>query len=110
MRQEKSAQHYQNVGVGVTAPSLAQVVAEEDENVASEVGAVETSNGGAKRRSKQYEEKVVKSNTSFDSESVANAIRQRREEENRKSPHPSREEIRRATNEKAAQAVQARLK
>ena len=99
VRQEKSAQHYQALG-GVPETRASE------ENGTSAGAAGEPEN---KRKSKHYEDKVVKSNTSFDSEAVANAIRQRRVEEGKKSPKPSREEIRKVTNDKAAQAVQARM-
>ncbi len=113
VRQEKSTQHYQAVAAGGSLPE----VRASEENA----GAAVATDGNkqeqqqqqqqlpGKRTSRQYEEKVVKSGTTFDSVAVADAIRQRRVEEGKKSPKPSREEIRKATNDKAAQAVQARL-
>jgi hypothetical protein len=103
VRQEKSAQHYQAVADGGGKTE----VKGSEEN--SGVGEQAETENKKQRGSRHYEDKVVKSNTSFDSEAVANAIRQRRVDEGRKSPRPSREEIRRATNDKAAQAVQARI-
>jgi hypothetical protein len=110
VRQEKSAQHYQKEqgGKKTSEASSSRVVAAGAGDETKTEPEIETQKGKEEKKfgGRRYEEKAAKSGAaSFDSQSVANAIRERREEEVRKSPKPSREDIRKGTNEKAMQAI-----